>query len=302
MKLEFLLGYEKEWGVYGAVKQKFKRLSFEQIVQGIQQDFVAKKLIRRFLISSCIDTSIFREKHLMVFDCDSPQNLNLALGCLRRDNYDNARDTRCAVYESTPDRFWIITNFIGKFKEIIKKVLLIEGVDQDWLKMCEKQGRLLLRAFPKNAILPRRLSSQNLPSRLSLVSSPASTQKGRDQSQIAWNWIVAFDNYWNKPQVQNLCIYQTPTEKRDEALYDDFLKNSAEKEIDPVIKDIFNNICGDNLIQKIENELVSLGINDSDPLIIKKNVAKFLRDYSKELDPQIKVQEKVFAPQELNDY
>lgn len=89
-------------------------------------------------------------EHILVLDCDSQDSLFAAARWLKREKVN------WAGIESSPDRFWIVTDKMGPFKEMFHILQQIPGVDQEYVKYTWQWKKFLLRAIPKEGfIIPK---------------------------------------------------------------------------------------------------------------------------------------------------
>lgn len=118
-----------------------------------------------------------RRLHILVLDCDSLEEMYAAVKVLKRDNIP------WAGIESSPDHFWIITDKVGTFKEILPILKSIPGVDKRYVKATETWKRLHLRAIPRKNSRPK-------------FGEPTDLQ---DQRVI--NWYNCFQKLHNDPAI-----------------------------------------------------------------------------------------------------
>jgi len=92
----------------------------------------------------------FTQKHVLVFDCDDENELqNLLLPNIASNGLGRA------IIESSPNRFWVITDYVGSFKEISSVIDRIVGYDRIWNRFMNLNKKLCLRAYPRNCSYPR---------------------------------------------------------------------------------------------------------------------------------------------------
>lgn len=94
--------------------------------------------------------NFFRKRlQILVLDCDDLESMYAAVRILKRDNI------QWAGIESSPDHFWIITDKIGTFSELLQILEAIPGVDPDYVKFTKVYERFHLRAISNSAGSPK---------------------------------------------------------------------------------------------------------------------------------------------------
>ena len=92
--------------------------------------------------------------HLLAADCDSTDALGLVIRSLRQ----TSNVYRYSIWESSPQHYWIITDYAAPLKKCFAVLENIRGVDRAWVQDCRnKKGGLCFRAFPKGGFIPRQL-------------------------------------------------------------------------------------------------------------------------------------------------
>lgn len=103
----------------------------------ISYAFIATILEKRWLSKNNI--------HIMVLDCDGENEMLAACHWLKTEakiSYD--------LIQSSPGRYWVVTNYIGMWREIWEALRYIPGVCNAYRnEYCRKYKRMCLRAFPK---------------------------------------------------------------------------------------------------------------------------------------------------------
>lgn len=79
---------------------------------------------------------------IMALDCDSQEASIAAARCLRREGI------HWASVQSSPGKFWFITDFVAPFREVHAKMKTIVGVDVDYVAQCGRYKTCHLRAHP----------------------------------------------------------------------------------------------------------------------------------------------------------
>lgn len=93
---------------------------------------------------------------ILLLDCDTTEKMLATCNTLHSLNIPYA------PIQSSPGKYWIITNKIGPFEELHDLAKGIPGIDRDYLRNCIKWGTFALRLTPingKQAIFP---NSHNL--------------------------------------------------------------------------------------------------------------------------------------------
>lgn len=105
-----------------------------------------------FAANSIIKKHWFRPNtQILLLDCDTTEKMLAACNTLHSLNIPYA------ITQSSPGKYWIITNKIGPFKELHDLAKSIPGIDRDYLNNCIKWGTFALRLTPidgKQAIFP----------------------------------------------------------------------------------------------------------------------------------------------------
>lgn len=157
-----------------------------------------------------ISSKIGFRKWVMVLDCDSINNRDEAIIELQ----DNG--IRYRIIESSPNKFWIITNFVGTVKNCCDKMGTIPGVDREYLASCRNQKLIAVRAFPKAGFVP--VEVFGLSSRMNEVAISIISPSG---------WLDFFNklvSWFSKPDFMWLVNKQNSLLNRAQSLqnaYDD---------------------------------------------------------------------------------
>lgn len=95
--------------------------------------------------------SIFqlRREQVMVLDCDDTQSMIAAVASLKH------RNIGWAGIESSPGRYWLITDLVGHFHTIFPIIRAIPGVDKRYIRHCWKYSRFSLRAIRRTTAKPQ---------------------------------------------------------------------------------------------------------------------------------------------------
>lgn len=96
-------------------------------------------------IASVVDKTWFSDHQLMVLDCDSEGEMLATCHWLKTEcgiTYD-------LIQSGTPGHYWVITDRVGKWKDIYKIMSIIPGVCAKYKEYCIKNKKMAIRAFPK---------------------------------------------------------------------------------------------------------------------------------------------------------
>ncbi len=83
------------------------------------------------------------DTHLMVLDCDSTDQMLIAARTLKIKNVGYA----LVQSSSNPPHYWIITDYVGSFFEVLHMCKSIPGVDSSWIRFSEEMGLFCLRGM-----------------------------------------------------------------------------------------------------------------------------------------------------------
>jgi hypothetical protein len=142
-------GYEhKKDGLYGSTFY-LKYLPVEKMVSRYLAALVnSKKYIPYIFISTVVKDSFWswKQRHLMVLDCDSAGDMAAACHWLKTEE----PQIEYEIIESTPGRFWVVTNHLGTWKQVWNVFNHIPGVCNAFRNdYAKKYERICIRAFPK---------------------------------------------------------------------------------------------------------------------------------------------------------
>lgn len=143
-----------KYGGYSSNRQILAKVkNDEQFIHILKQKYLGGVLDG--VISTEVKGWWLFKKWILVVDCDDSVNKNLALGEL----IDSKIGYR--VVESSTNRFWIITDFVGSFHECMSLLETIPGCDVEYRSFCNHFGKIFLRAFPKNGFYPSVVGGSN---------------------------------------------------------------------------------------------------------------------------------------------
>ncbi len=142
-------GFEQKFdGAYGST-HSLQYLPVEQMVSQYLDALVnQKKYIPYIFISTVVTDSMWswKQRHLMVLDCDSTGHMAAACHWLKTEE----PQIEYEIIESTPGRFWVVTNHLGTWKQVWSVFNHIPGVCNEYRNdYAKKYKRLCIRAFPK---------------------------------------------------------------------------------------------------------------------------------------------------------
>lgn len=81
------------------------------------------------------------DKHLMVLDCDSTDEM---LGVVAMLQYDKIG---YAIIQSSPSRYWLITDYINDFTHVILRMQAYPGADKRHIELACRRSLLTVRAI-----------------------------------------------------------------------------------------------------------------------------------------------------------
>ena len=92
-------------------------------------------------------------------------------------------DLKYDVMESSPGKFWVIVDYTGSFNKCIRFMQTIPCVDRDFIRKCEYDRKIVLRAFPKNGFIPRKVNQYE------------------ECHGYSGDWFYDFKTWWNNSGV-----------------------------------------------------------------------------------------------------
>lgn len=99
-------------------------------------------------LSGTFSTKIGFRKWVLALDCDSEADKDVAVLEL------GLQKLGFKAFQSSPNHYWIITNYVASHKKCLEKMKTIPGVDPSFKHFCYGMKGIYIRAFPKNAFLP----------------------------------------------------------------------------------------------------------------------------------------------------
>ena len=127
-----------------------------------------------------------RCKHVLTLDCDSYRDMRLATGYLFTERISHT------VIESSPGKYWVVTDKVGRFKELHNFMSTIPGVDREYVSFAYSRKAFNLRAFPRRGYIPRRVGNWDHGRESTLGSQGYQSEKHLKYTQ----WINEFMMYW----------------------------------------------------------------------------------------------------------
>lgn len=95
----------------------------------------------------------YRDQFVMVLDCDGTNEMIMATHTLAKDQVGYA------LIQSSPRRYWVVTDVVGHFRQLHRRASAIPGVDTKWLTHAWNIASFTLRGV-------------SLPGRVPLFSEP----------------------------------------------------------------------------------------------------------------------------------
>jgi len=204
LELTYIMPKYVSDGGYGSIK--CYKYDYKKLMEEMRKKCIkAASTTESHFLSGNISTLVVkkfwgRNQYLFAIDCDSPEARDMAIS-----EFDTILGEKVpyAIIESTPNKYWIITEHIGSWKECIGKMRLIPGIDTNFINFCAKHKRIMLRAYPKGGIVPRILTFHTYrkdgmaltldgssPSAYTTFPSPP------DPGYFFQMWLYRFRNYW----------------------------------------------------------------------------------------------------------
>lgn len=153
MSLKYYISLTKSGYTDNTVLKRFKKEKFSQQLKSdfnrtmnAPQEYKENQL--RGYISTQVPGFLFWKKWIVGLDCDSQEDRVKAVEEIR------SFDLKYEIIESSPGKFWIIVDYTGSLKKCINFMKSIPGVDTQFINKCERDKRIILRAFPKNGFIP----------------------------------------------------------------------------------------------------------------------------------------------------
>ncbi len=116
--------------------------------------------------------------HVLLLDCDGTGEMLAACNMLA------SMKIGYGLIQSSPSRYWIVTDKLGTFHDLYLFVHGIPGVDRNYIEMAAKYQRFFLRLVPFGGKMAMFAGSDNL------------------REPLAKQWYDDFELLWNTPQVK----------------------------------------------------------------------------------------------------
>jgi len=132
--------------------------------------------------STCISNDWFGyERHLLLLDCD--RGVNTACDMLKRWSIDFLK------VESSPENYWLITDYADYFDVVLQKYKKIPGIDNRHITFSEQHREIHVRIWPKSGFLPI----------FDFGNSSLDVSHISDNSVKLW--IETFIEWWKQPEI-----------------------------------------------------------------------------------------------------
>jgi len=127
--------------------------------------------------------SLFKkEKYILVMDCDSDGHKEAAEMYI--ENYTNL-DYMC--FESSPNHYWFLCDYIESISSVLKKQEEIPGNDPLYFQFASKRKYLNLRAYHKRGWIPTIVSQKIM--------------RGRTSNEFV-GWVNDFIDFWHSDDMR----------------------------------------------------------------------------------------------------
>lgn len=168
---------EKTSNGYGATHTKRKKIDFDQYLIQVTDVYGADY----FCVDTIIDAPIFgRTAHLLVLDCDGTGEMLAATNTLA------TRNIGYALIQSSPSKYWIVTDVIDSFPNIYRVLKSIPGIDRNHIKFAEEHKQLFIRAYPRGF-------------------KPLFPDVHTLKTDKVIEWYTQFEKLWDRPELVNRC-------------------------------------------------------------------------------------------------
>lgn len=122
------------------------------------------------------------KRSIMCLDCDSEGAMLAALHYIKIELKYN-----CYVVESSPNHYWIITDYAAPFIEVYKLIQTIPGIDEKYVSYMKASKDIVLRSFFKeNGAAPKFVDNMQL----------------TDPSII--EWVDALKSFWESKRMKQI--------------------------------------------------------------------------------------------------
>lgn len=132
-----------------------------------------------FVVNSIISKGWFgRRTHVLLLDCDGTAQMLGACHWLA------AGGIGYGLIQSSPSRYWVVVDKIGRFSDLHYFAVGIPGVDKDFLDQAYKHDRFFLRACP------------------SLGRMAIFEDADKLTASLAKKWYLDFRTIWEAPEMK----------------------------------------------------------------------------------------------------
>jgi len=181
MKLRYYIPIEKSSGY--STRNVLKRFNREDFSHELKSAFNGNRELHGY-ISTQVWGFLFWKRWVLVLDCDSSVDRDKAIEEVR------SMELKYDTMESSPGKFWIIVNYTGSLKKCINLMQAIPGVDRNFIRKCEYDRKIVLRAFPKDGFIPR------------------TTSQYLSEWGSAGDWFHNFKTWWESGTIEWLANHQ----------------------------------------------------------------------------------------------
>jgi hypothetical protein len=143
---KLFFGLEKKLsGPYGPYNKLIMGPPEKIVAEYIEMLVKGEKELPYIFVSSKIESNWWADKHLLVLDCDGVGEMAAACHWLKTEE-----NIRYETIESTPGRFWVVTEYINTWKYVWRLLKQIPGVCNGFRYGSVKDHKQIsIRAFPK---------------------------------------------------------------------------------------------------------------------------------------------------------
>jgi hypothetical protein len=177
-----------EPGCYGGTDEREDNIAWEGMISEIKEHYRAGRHLchKQFLISTQVG-----DRHVMGLDCDS---LDAMIACC----HWLATELKLgyAVINTSPSKYWVITDAVGSFGSLLPGFKMIPGADQQHRELCENRRSFWFRGAPK-------LSANGWMDQV-VPDLPVITDREKLTHPIANEWLNAYQQHLDDPEVQQL--------------------------------------------------------------------------------------------------
>ena len=176
----------------------YKRIKWNKFEDRLVDDSIdTTDGILTLFMSTKISRGWFRSNwHVMALDCDAFADMQMAGRTLKEDDISHI------VIESTPGKYWILANKVGKFQDVYRYARSVPGVDRQYLRFTRDNREFHLRAYPKRGYIPV-VRGQWVSHRDRLNGSAYEDMFSYNGNRSKWRkWLRNWGNYWDSSPVR----------------------------------------------------------------------------------------------------